>query len=377
MIDGRILDGNGSGRLAKVHEFKNGDHGLVVATRPYNYSEFRRLQFTDPDFGESMVRTIAYGTPLQVHNGTDTTLWTGVNVTGTAPTFNSTTRAYTGTKSIRWANPSVGSIFTLNAGTSITLSNHQALTFWIYVSSGYTTGDSMSVYATYGGAQVGNKMYLQNYCNMASASWQQITIPLNDMQLFGKTIDAIRFKNEYRPSSDLVYSPSINLDVIQLETTGTDSIGYYYAYPPDNTKMFVEELLFFIADVYDSTLASSSMPKIEYSKMIGATKLNNGIAIKVFRQGEIKYSMNFKCIGDLLANGGEIVDMGYTGSETWMTVKISYDGTMVLQSDLQDYAVITITDSTSDLTALSCQVRGNVEYKYNSDNSSLEQINVY
>lgn len=244
MLNVRILDGQGQDIYAHNKEFKDGSNGLIVATRPYNYYEFKRFDFISDVYGQSMNIGSVYGdTPELVHNGIDSTLWTGANVVGTSPVFNSTGQAYEGTRSIHWNNPVQGSIFQLSKGSDFVFSGYLAVSFWIYVDANYQITDLISFYGynTSTGQQIGSKVYIQNYFNVATLDvWQKVMISLDDLNINGLTITSFRFNHEVRNGPA---SPQIYIDKIQVEQAANNQ-GLFYVKPDLQTWFFAKRLCF-------------------------------------------------------------------------------------------------------------------------------------
>lgn len=373
MLDIRIADGCGHGVYTFNKKFKDGINGLVVATRPYNHYEFKRIPFSSSAYGINMNIGAEYGdTPELVHDGIDSTLWTGSNIVGRSPTFNSTGRAYSGTRSIYWNNPTQGSIFQLSKGSNFTFNDHVAITMWINVDKDYENADLISFYGynSTTGNQVGTKIYLHNYfSNGTNDVWQKITIPLADMNISGLTINSFRFNHENRQGPK---SPVLYLDAIQVEQKADDQ-GLFIVKPEIQSWFFCEEIMFFISDVYNPGAYSNGVSlQLDYKKILNEPMLDSGIDIKVKRRSLVKYQINFKNLGQFLQLGGRIGDIGYDGvSETWMTLILPFNKPILLQHEYEDVAELNINDNLSGLTSLSCTARGYIEYKIEDATRSI------
>jgi len=367
MLDVRILDGDGTGNLGKIQVYKDANNGLIVSTRPYNYYRYKIYQFLNDTYGDSLNIPIILGTPENVHNGIDSTYWTGSSISGTAPTFNSTARAYNGTRSILWSNPTQSSVFELAKGSNLDLTNYIYLTMWIYVVSDWEATDSVSIYG-YNAGQIGNKVYLQNYCAYSTYGvWQKINIPLTDMGLNTQTIVAFRVQMEVRngPKSSI-----FSLDVIDVQSRGSSELGYYTVEPLLDTWFFIKELNFTLVDVYNGTSGY-----LNYNKILNLTQLDSGINVIIKRREVIRYQFIFKDITDFMNYGGRIKEMRYDGSsQTFLVLTLEFADPIVLQSEYQDTCIISITEDLSGLTYFKVTAIGNEEYKIDTE---LYKINVY
>ena len=96
---------------------KTDKRGLVVATFPYRTFENSVQFFSNPDYGVDMNKDAsAGGTPVQVHNGIDSALWTGTQISGVNVTFNSNAQAHTGSQSVYFNRCVVGNTIQFDKG---------------------------------------------------------------------------------------------------------------------------------------------------------------------------------------------------------------------------------------------------------------------
>ena len=179
------------------------------------------------------------GTPVRVHDGIDSTLWTGNNVAGTTATFNSTNQAQAGTRSTEWLNPALASIIEYDKGTgSIAVNSYTAVTFYIYIDSNWGAGDEFSVYLYDQGttSTIGNPLLVSSYINTSTTgSWQFVNIPMEDFAATGQTFDTIRFEVTARSGN----MPDIYFDEIVIQETG----GFRYSLGLEIGKSYLVDLL--------------------------------------------------------------------------------------------------------------------------------------
>ena len=112
-------------RQAHVHPFPtaSGTHiGLVVLSHPFVETEPSTQFFTNSTFGIAMNQNVAFsGTPEQIHDGIDQTLYTASAVTGSKFTFNQDDqRAYQGIITIVTAADTGGDTTTIGVDGSDT-----------------------------------------------------------------------------------------------------------------------------------------------------------------------------------------------------------------------------------------------------------------
>lgn len=159
---------------------------------------------------------------VDVHDGTDSTLWTGNSVSGTAATFNSTAQAYEGTKSTLWTTPALNSIIEYDSGgTDVSVDLYSGITFQIYVATTWDASDefTVSLYDQSTGA-VGSTVNLSDYVTESTTgAWQAVSIPIVDFAATGDTFDTIRFT----VSAVSGAGPTIHLDAIAVQNVAPNT----------------------------------------------------------------------------------------------------------------------------------------------------------
>lgn len=345
----QIMDPN-SGRSARVCNGEE-DNALVVATRPLKNFEAIINFFTNTDYGSQMAQNASTGgIPDKVHDGTDSALWTGTQISGGSDVvFNSTNQNHTGggTKSIYFNRLEINDTINLSKGSDIDLNNYTSITLWIYIDNNWSS-DSFSFYAwdTAGNVIRGNKIYLQNYCNVSNFDvWQKITIPLTDLNIEKiTTIDSFRVQCEIISGTKTRFY----LDDIQVEETG---IPLFYDLKPTNgTWLHVKSFTFSFIDAYSPTMADTGMSKLPYNSFLGLANLNNGMIYKRVQSNIIKFSQNLNnMMGILELDGTNIINCGSDGTNTWVTIKSVHGVPFILKSEFKDYLSFTVNDDMSDL----------------------------
>ena len=165
MIKTTIIDGKGTGKTAQIHE-KRDESGQIVYTHPLREFAPESSSFVNPDNGIEMAVSGGFsGTPVLVHNGGDTSAWTGSNIVGNTVDFNSSTRPRTGSFSVRVNSPNVSDVWQFDRGSDITVSSYVAITMWINVNRRWGTGDTVTLFGwdTGLGSIVGNSVNIEDY----------------------------------------------------------------------------------------------------------------------------------------------------------------------------------------------------------------------
>ena len=355
--------GDGSKREVDVHRIDtvHGNHSaLVTLSQDLIRGEVDARFLENTTYGAAMNQNATFGgTSDDVHNGTDAVQWTGTTLVGSSFTFDSTEQADAGTKSIKIDSGSVGDTLQLAKGSDIDLSGYVALTLRIYVDTNWNANDSIEIYGFDNGVstQVGNRVALEDYFNFTTFdTWQSIIIPLTDMGLtVATTVDAFRIQIAAKGGQ----SPIFYLDVIKVQQTGEPII---YSLPVDNEDRFhIEELTFAMADNVTSIVADGTMPGLSYNAVLGLGELTNGFTIRRVKGGKNTFNAPMRNIGDFLALGAVIHNNISDGTNTFITLKVSFAHPLVIRGDRDDALEIQINDDMSGLLRFTGVAKGFVE----------------
>lgn len=332
---------------------REGDVGLLVYNRSSELPRPRLTPFLNPTYGLNMVQSGAFsGTPLEVHDGTDSVLWTGSNISGGKVTFDSTEAQgiwpTAGTKSIKVDSPATGNTWQIDKGSAQDLSNYIAVTLRIWIDKDWTVGDSVSLYGwdTATSQIVGNEILLENYMSEFSFGVEQVvTIPLEDLGLVGDSITSLRFAQV----SSAGKAAKFFLDRIRLEESG-DSVEFKTSHTA-GMRYDAYKLSLTIATAGTSVLANGAgMLPVSYNKLLGLARLSNGIEIRSIVGGSISFSIVIKDISDLLQYGFTIKSSGSDGVSTFMVLELAFEIPVVISGPTNlNYISIRIND---DLTSL-------------------------
>ncbi len=415
------------------------ENALVVATRPLKKFENKLLFFSNPDEGVDLnIDASTGGTPVKVHDGLDSSLWTASDVVGGGKTtFDSGEHAIGGIisvvdysaidagdsftinavervegtdwdaevdndttatniaaditanvsgftaeavgaivtvlsggtdistfesnadademtatgQSIKVDNSPVGDIFQL-AGTDTDMGAYTSLSLWVYVDKDWKSGDIIKLFGwdTGTGKPVGDGVDLSNYFNYSSYDvWQKISIPLSDFGDLSSyaTLDALRVQVVAAEGK----SPKFYLDNIQFEESGTPIV--YTLEPSKGTWLYVKSFQVILADALAGTLADSTMPYLAYNKLLGVDALAGGIVYKRIQEGMILSTFNIKQLSDFMGlSNGKISGCGSDGTNTWVSVNISFTDDVVLKYEEGDKMSLTISEDLSGLLLL-------------------------
>ena len=356
-ISVRIKDGDGSGMEASIRR-RNGERGLVVFNEELRDRNASFSPAFNSEFGVQMAQDFSFsGTPVEVHDGIDNTYWTATAISGTKFTFNSTTVANSGTRSIESNKPKVGDIMQLDKGSNQALSTYSALTLFIYVASGWapSSADSFSIYGwdTGTGLQVGDAVQLESYFNETTFGvWHKLVIPLEDMNLQAATIDSFRIETAAKSGGGVLYY----IDDFQIEETS--GIQTFSVSPPSKTKYFVTELDFTLVDALSTTLASNSMVNLAYDSMLGVPSLPNGVLFQRINDDAITTTATIKTVGDFLSQGAIIKHAISDGTNTSIGISINFDTPLILNELNNDRLDLVVSDDLSGLLSFIVIAKG-------------------
>ena len=344
-----IKDGGGKSVRACVHSSEDQVGGIVAYTREYDKTIPRRKAFLNNEYGNSLNQdATAGGTPVGIHDGLDSILWTGSEVVGSSVTFNSTNRAFAGTQSIRVDGASLNDVWQVAKGSDQDLSSYETLNMHVNVNRRWTTGDSIAVYGwdTGTGAQVGVSVLLENYMNEFSFDdWQTVNIPLSDMGLENQTIDSFRFEQVGVDGQ----SPDYFIDALQLLETG--SLIRFTVTPDAGKDLYIDAIRLTIVNNVTGAAARN------YNELLGET-LANGISIIRTSRQEVIVGRNISDVAEFYAAGFNQVVLEEGATESTLVLEIKFLPYVLLESLYGDDISFGIQDDLSGFTRMTAVARG-------------------
>lgn len=334
---------------AAVHKH-DGIPGLVTYNRDDNIWTASVLPFLNADYGNALNQNGAFGgTPDQVHDGLDTTLWTGSNITGGKVTFNSTDRAQEGSRSVKVDNMAVGDVCQFAKGSDVTMANYTAVTMWINVDKDWLPDDHVQFYAWDSdlGVEVGNRITLDEYFdNSAFDTWHSVTLSVGDLGIEGATtVDAFRIEQTQKQGGK---APKYYLDQIEIKQTGV----------PITFQTFKDKTRDFYA--YGVRVAfKDNITVIEPSEFMGIAKLANGVQYRRVIENEIQFSISVREMSDFMVMGFKEYNRTTGAAETFVMYDVDFSQPIIISGDAtENYISLTISDDLSSMTELSALVFG-------------------
>lgn len=339
-----IITDNQNKKSVKVSE----DNFLQVVTKDYYKWDNYVTPFVNDIFGNNLaINASPSGAPEEVHNGTDSSLWTASSITGTW-TFNSTNQAHTGTKSINGTATVNNDVAQIAKGSNLDLTDYTSLSGWIYITAWSLVGvKEINIQGwDVGVGAVGTIVDIGDYVVKNDLNtWQKFTIPLSDMSLTTSTIDAIRISI----SSTGGGTPSdFYLDDIRFQSAGTGPGTQIYTVNSIAGKVLrINKIAWNFVANYDSSLANSSMPNLSYDDLLG-NSLDGGLVYNRRQNGEVKSAIIVRTLLDLTERPNtNIVNVFYDGTNTYLKAEWEFAEPQELYYPPRDQLRITISDDLS------------------------------
>jgi len=321
----KIKDGEGTSLAAGVKNTESFGNGLKVYSYEGNPLGLGTRFFTNDTYGSNINKDATTGgTPDQVHDGIDSSLWTASAISGSW-TFNSATQAHGGTQSINATATTNNNVAQFAKGSNLTIANYVTLTGWIYI-TGWSTGGSVKEIEVIGwdtgtAAAVSSIVNLSDYINTTSFNvWQKFSIPFADFAFTASTLDAIRVTTRDQGGGP---PPNYFLDDLQFEQTGGAII--YSVGPPPGKIWKITNVSYILADAYAGTVTNGTMPSIPYDGFLGVSTLAIGTIVRRIQLDEVKFSNTTTDLIDYLSTGApKKVLSGSDGVNTWVRLEAEY-----------------------------------------------------
>ena len=216
----------------------------------------------------------------------------------------------------------------------------------VNVDKDWTEGDSVNLFGwdSATAARVGDIVLLENYMNEFDFDvWQSLTIPLTEMNLDGRAIDAFRMQLTGKDGP----APTLYIDEFQLEEAG-GSVAYTYA-PAAGEKKKLTRIKVMMAD---ATTAESP-----WNQFHGVSELANGILVTLKSRGEVIFTGNIKKLADFIALPGSEYQSSVGAANSWFTVQYSFETPIIMTYADGDHLTLTINDDLSGLDFFKTFVR--------------------
>ena len=350
MIPTKITGIDSKGCESEVSvDTRNNKSGLTVfADDLFQYRQ-RTVLFLNPDNGRNMaVDAAASGATEPVHDGTDTALWVGSNITGGKATFDSTFAdapegwPTNGTKSIEVDNPAVSDVWQFLSGSPVDLTPYSAFGGRVYIDKDWSIGDSVGIQGYSGGSPVGVMVLLEDYINQINFDvTQTFAISLVNMGLENETIDAIRMTLVSKTGR----APTFYMDQL---TFAAGAVISYTAEPAAGKVFLYDRIEFSVA---------ASVAGLEYDTFLGLTTAN--FNLQRFEGGLSVIAITYTDVSDMLSLTWDIGDV-FTdaGGDTFVKFVLRLEEPSILDSRKSDKVVININSNFESMHLMNALIVG-------------------
>lgn len=350
---------------------------LIVSTRPLKEFDILIQPFFNPIFGIDLNINGSTGAEPSggtsgviedIYDGNDNPYWLGSIITGTKWDLVSPVQSHDGIQSIESVNSLAGDTvqFSRPSG-NLPLAPYVSLTMWIYVASGWSALDTVSIYGweTFGSIQIGGKVGLQDYFSSGTTGvWQKIVIPLVDMALSGQTLDSFRVQIENRDTS----GPTFYMDEIQLEglpVGGGDVVGptIFKVQPPINQWYHVKEIITVLAapvSFAPNVQTGGTVPYLDYSTLLGL-ELEVGILFQRIVKNQVAFSFSTLGTGDVLAIPNTTINLWGDEKTTFLQYRNVFYKPIILKGRDGDEMRLVVNDDLSGLLRMQSSLGGFIE----------------
>ena len=355
--------------VARVDAPENEKSGLIVATRPLKtFNNWFSFFTNDEGSNELNIDASFGGAPDVVYaeNAGSPAEWDTSAISGTWD-FASLFPAHGGAACIdATATVNDSECQFDEAGAGIDLTNFVAITGWIYITSWGVQGTKEVIiygWDTTSGLQVGDSVNIGDYVNIGDQdTWLEFTILLGDMNLEGKTIDALRIKTvDIGPGQP----PNYYLDDIQVEATGGEQFSINSI---TGSWLYIERVTMIISDAFTGittvagATANATLQNLPYNTILGLAALTNGIVFQQINDKSITTFGNFKQLSDfLLFPFLETIDAGSDGTNAWLKLSYKVNAPIILKNETLDKLAVSISEDLSGLLEFRIMAGGRLE----------------
>ena len=340
----------------KIHQAQCHDDGtfagLVVFAKDLVETDTQIAPFINDEYGEDINQDASLGgTPVVVHDGTDSTAWTASNVVGSRVVFDSTNRPLNGTRSVFCNRPLVNDIWQFDQGSDLAVTNYSALTLWVNIDNNWRDGTSSTIYAwdTGSGQIVGNSVTLESYVDeFQFDTWQKAVIPFTDLGLVTTNFDAIRMQFAAHLSGT---RPRWYIDDMQIEQSGSPI--EFRTNTKRGSTYRIDSLTFTFVD-------STANTSLSYDKILEET-LVNGLLLSRVVAGETTFATSLKDLRDFLKLGFDISNYQADGSNAILTLRTQFPKPLTVYGGDTSYLSVAVSEDLSGWVSATVLARGSID----------------
>jgi hypothetical protein len=360
-INSNISGGRGGNRTADIEDgvqasrFK--PRGLITYGLPYEFEVNAPRFATSETNGNAMaVNGTSSGASDGIHDGIDTTLWTAAATAGTW-TFNSTTQANTGTRSIDATATVNNDRATLTRSSAIAASTYNTLEGFIYIQSWPNSGTkNVQLAFQLAGMSASSTVNVSDYINVnTTGSWQSFIIPLAAFGISSATVDQLTVTTI---STGGGQPPNYYLDDMKLQATsaGTGPQTYTVA-ASTNEVLRVYGISWTIIDNYTPSTSVGATLGLPYNKFGALTKLVNGVSVRRIQREQVLFTNSVTNHAEIINGaGGKIEELWYDGTNVYLKSYTRFAAPVELNGQAGDRFEFVVQDNLSSLIQFDIRV---------------------
>lgn len=362
MIKTQLSDGNGGNSaeiLKRITDIPDEyPSGVVAYTTPFHHEANRPITAINESGSVEMAvnGSTAGGSPDRIHDGTDSALWTGSNLTGANFIFNSSTQAQAGTQSIDATASVNNDQALLTRSTPIAFSGLSALTGFIYVDSWLIAGTKeVTLQFRLGGVNSGGSINLSDFIVEESQNaWQSFVIPLTEFGLTGTEIDELVITTIDTGGGQ---PPNYYLDELILASAAGGTPVTFTVGPRAGETILIKGFVYEFVFPWDPTATVAGATEnfaanqyLSYNKFCQLTELTNGLNVRRIQNDVAGFSNNVRNNWDLLKATNHVIETFFAdGANTVMKVATHFEGPVELSAKTGDRYEFTVNDDLSSL----------------------------
>ena len=354
-----ITGGTGGLIEADVIDGANGHYkprGLVTYQIPYLYEANQQVYATNEDNGNNMaVNGAITGASDSIHNGTDTIVWTGTNLTGANFIFNSTTVAHTGTKSVSAIDTVNNDVALFTRSAPLTVTTYNSLTGAIYLDSWSTSGlKGVQLTLRLAGAVVSNVVELADYINTDTVgSWLNFIIPLTAFGVAGSSVDELTVTTVDVGAGK---APDYYLDDLTFSAGG----GIVYTIVPRSEDILrVHGISWTLVTAGTVALANGTATGVAYNKFGTLAALTNGILTRRIQYNVTRFTNSTTQNSDIISgSNAELKTVWDDGVNTYFKFYTKFASPVDLVPSGNDRYEFVVQDDLSGVVSLTVRADG-------------------
>lgn len=358
-IRANITGGTGGLVEADVIDGTNGHYkprGLVTYQIPYLYETNQQVYATNETNGNNMaVNGAISGASDIIHNGTDTVVWTGTNLSGTNFDFASTTVAKSGTKSVSAINTVNNDVALFTRSAPLTTSTYNSVAGSIYLDSWSTSGvKGVQLAFRLAGVVVSATVELANYINTdAVGVWLNFTIPLTAFSITGASVDELTVTTVDVGAGA---PPDYYLDDLIF----TEGAGIVFKIEPRSEDILrVHGISWTIVTAGTLALANGTATGVSYNKFGTLTALANGILTRRIQYNITRFTNSTTQNSDIISgSNAELKTVWDDGVNTYMKFYTEFSSPVDLVPDGNDRYEFVVQDDLSAVVSLTIRADG-------------------